>query len=117
MVTDDSCRDLNSKQMATVMTLSSQGKLLFRKKINNSLFFLNNINSDRRMNNELNISCLFPDEIQQYEWYSLNQTIEMLITNNDIEFLNHQEKENNQRFHCLQSIGSLNYRIRSFTNW
>jgi hypothetical protein len=69
------------------------------------------------MDNESNMSCIFPDEFQQYEWYSLNRTIQMLITNNDIEFINHQEKENNKRFHCLKSIDLLNYRIRSFTNW
>jgi len=69
------------------------------------------------MDNELNMSCIFPDEFQQYQWYSLNGTIQMLITNNDIELINHEEKENNKRFHCLQSIDLLNYRIRSFTDW
>jgi len=69
------------------------------------------------MDNQSNISCIFPDEFQQHEWYSLNHTIQMLIKTNDIEFYNHQQKENNKRFHCLQSIDLLNYRIRSFTNW
>jgi hypothetical protein len=69
------------------------------------------------MDNELNISCIFPEDIQQYQWYSLNRTIEMLITSHDIDLINNQEKEINQRFHCLQSIDSFNYRIRSFTNW
>lgn len=41
----------------------------------------------------------------------------MLITNNDIELINSETKENLQRFHCLQSIDSNNYRIRSFKNW
>ena len=88
MVTDDSCRNLNSKQMATVMTLSS------------------------KFDNELNMfSCLFPDDIQQYEWYSLNRTIQMLIKTNDIEFFNYQKNEINKRIHCLQSIDLFNYRI------
>jgi hypothetical protein len=64
-----------------------------------------------------NESCIFPEEFQQHEWYSLNRTIQMIITNNDIELINHQEKGNNKRFHCIQSINSFNYRIRSFTNW
>ena len=69
------------------------------------------------MDNELNMSCQFPEDIQLFQWYSLNRTIQMLITNNDIELINEQQKETNQRFHCVQSIDSFNYRIRSFTNW
>jgi len=69
------------------------------------------------MGNESNISCIFPDEFQQYQWYSLNGTIEMILKSTDIELINAQEKRIHQRFHCLQSMNSFNYRIQSFTNW
>ena len=69
------------------------------------------------MSNESNLSCVYPSEIQQYQWYSLNRTIKMIINNNDIELINFQDKQNNKRFHCLQSIKSSYYRIRSYTNW
>ncbi|CAF1217230.1 unnamed protein product [Adineta steineri] len=96
MATDDSCRDLNSKSMSTVMTLSS---------------------INRQIGNESNISsCIFPEEFQDYEWYSLNRTIQMIIKSTDIELINLKNKGNNKRFHCLQSINSLKYQIQSFTN-
>lgn len=72
---------------------------------------------DRYLGNESNISCIFPDEFQQYEWYSLNQTIQMFIKNNDIELINSKQSHHNQRFHCLQLINSTDYRIRMFINW
>ncbi|CAF2522822.1 unnamed protein product [Rotaria sp. Silwood2] len=95
MATDGSCRDLNSRHMATVMTLSS---------------------INRYMVNESNISCIYPEEFQPYEWYSLNRTIQMFIRNNDIELNHIEQNEYNKRFHCLQSINSSYYRIRIFTN-
>lgn len=69
------------------------------------------------MGNESNMSCTFPDEYQQYEWYSLNRTTQMIVRNNDIELINLEKNEHNQRFHCLQSINSSYFRIRTFTNW
>ncbi|CAF1149498.1 unnamed protein product [Adineta steineri] len=96
MATDDSCRDLNSKSMSTVMTLSS---------------------INRQIGNESNISsCIFPEEFQDYEWYSLNRTIQMIIKSTDIELINLKNKGNNKRFHCLQSMNSLKYQVQSFTN-
>lgn len=96
MATDDSCRSLNSKQLTTVMTLSSK---------------------NGRINTiDTNNSCTFPNDIQQYQWYSLNRTIQMLINNENIELINLKTNEKYQRFHCLQTIDSTNYRIRTFTN-
>jgi len=89
MATDDSCRDLYSKQMSTVMTLK---------------------HSDHHQ------SCLFPNEFQYYEWYSINRTIQMIIKNNNIELIGL-----NKRFNCYKIISSDKsmsiYRIRTFTNW
>ena len=66
------------------------------------------------LDQEKNMSCIFPNDLQDYQWYSLNHTIEMFITNDNIEFRNSQIKK---RFHCLQELDSSNYRIRAFTNW
>ena len=69
------------------------------------------------MDVESNLSCVFPKELQQFQWYSLNHSIEMLINNHDIEFIHSQSKDDKQRYHCLQSINAFNYRIRTFHNW
>ncbi|CAF2042517.1 unnamed protein product [Rotaria magnacalcarata] len=95
MATDGSCRDLNSRHMATVMTLSS---------------------NNRHIGNESNVSCIFPDEFQQIEWYSLNRTMRMFIRNTDIELVHSQQTEYNQRFHCVQSFNSTDSLIRIFMN-
>ncbi|UJR26532.1 hypothetical protein I4U23_007855 [Adineta vaga] len=95
MATDDSCRDLNSKYMPTVMALSS---------------------TNRHKENESNRSCIFPKELQHSAWYSLNRSIQMVIKNTDIELFNLEKNGYNQRFHCLEDLHLFNYRIRSFTN-
>lgn len=66
---------------------------------------------------ESNTSCVFPKEFQDYQWYSLNQSIEMIITNHDIQFIHSHSKDDKQRYHCLQSFDAFNYRIRTFRNW
>ncbi|CAF3716634.1 unnamed protein product [Rotaria sordida] len=94
MATDDSCRDLYSKHMSTVMTLTSK---------------------NRQITNESTQYCIFPNKFQSYEWYSINETIRMIIKNTDIELI-----EINKRFHCYETINlekSINvYRIQTFTN-
>ncbi len=64
----------------------------------------------------VNESCIFPIEFQSYEWYSINQTIRLTITNNNIEL-----NGINKRYHCQKMISSEKpisiYRIRTFTNW
>ncbi|UJR22541.1 hypothetical protein I4U23_025590 [Adineta vaga] len=90
MATDDSCRDLYSKHMSTVITFSTKNYLIHDE-------------------------CTFPKRFQSYEWYSINRTIKMIIKLNNIEF-----NGIDQRFHCQQIIHSeklvTTYRIRSFTN-
>jgi hypothetical protein len=64
----------------------------------------------------LSQSCTFSNELQFYEWYSINRTIRMKITNNNIELIGL-----NKRFYCQQMISSEKstriYRIRTYTNW
>ncbi|CAF1443879.1 unnamed protein product, partial [Adineta ricciae] len=95
MATDDSCRDLNSKYMPIIMTLSSP---------------------NRHKENESNRTCTFPEEFQQSNWYSLNRSIQMIIKHTDIELVNFKDSGSNQRFHCLQTRHRSDYRIRSFNN-
>ncbi|CAF1441776.1 unnamed protein product, partial [Adineta ricciae] len=95
MATDDSCRDLNSKYMPTIMTLSSP---------------------NRHKENESNRTCTFPEEFQQSNWYSLNRSMQMIIKHTDIELVNFKDNGSNQRFHCLQTRHRSDYRIRSFNN-
>jgi hypothetical protein len=111
MATDDSCRDLYSQHMSTVMTLTSKSKI--KKKIIFIFFKFFSNHEDRQMDNQ---SCVFSNEFQSYEWVSINQTIRMMITDNNIEFIGI-----NKRFHCEKIINSEKsisiYRIRTFTNW
>ncbi|CAF3761022.1 unnamed protein product [Adineta steineri] len=90
MATDDSCHDIYSKHMSTVINLSTK-------------------------NDPMNHDCIFPKEFQSYEWYSINRTIRMIIKNYDIEFIGI-----NKRFHCQEVIHSEKsisiYRIRTLTN-
>lgn len=109
MVTDDSCRYLNSKQMATVMTLSSPSKISHPQE--QSFHF--HLIADQQSNH----SCTFPKDLQQSPWYSLNQTIRMFVNEGDINLINTANDDDKQRFHCLQSIDAFNYRIRTFRNW
>ena len=93
---DDSCHDLNSKQMSTIMTLSSTRKV--------------------STSNTSKESCRFPDEFQSQEWHSLNRTVRMRMHANEIYFLGVH-----RRFHCVEHLhsgkGIRFYRIRSFTHW
>lgn len=111
MATDDSCRDLYSKHMSTVMTLSSKSKL---RKIDRDLYVP--IVKDRHINHGLTQICLFPKKLQLHQWYSINQTIRMMVKNNDIELIHM-----NTRFHCQEFLHSDKstsiYRIQTFTNW
>ncbi|CAF4699569.1 unnamed protein product, partial [Rotaria sp. Silwood2] len=94
MATDDSCRDLYSKHMSTVMTLTSK---------------------NRQITNESTPYCIFSNKFQSHEWYSINGTIQMIIKNTDIELI-----EINKRFYCYEMISSEKtisiYRIQTFTN-
>ncbi|CAF3678141.1 unnamed protein product [Rotaria sp. Silwood1] len=94
MATDDSCRDLYSKHMSTIMTLTS---------------------TNYQITNESIQYCIFPNKFQSNEWYSINGTIRMIIKNIDIELI-----EMNKRFHCYEMINlekSINiYHIKTFTN-
>ncbi|CAF2112150.1 unnamed protein product [Rotaria magnacalcarata] len=94
IATDDSCRDLYSKQMSTVMTLSASNYQI----VNKSTDF-----------------CIFPDQYQAYEWYTINGTIRMVINNTDIELIGL-----NKRLYCHEMIDSeksiTTYQIRTYTN-
>ena len=97
MATDDSCHDLYSRQMSTIMSLSS-------KVFNTSTQQI------------INQSCRFPLEFQSDEWYSINHTVRMLITPNNIELIG-----KNKRLHCQQIITAENsihlYRVQTYTHW
>ena len=71
---------------------------------------------DRQVTNQSSETCIFPDIIELYEWYSINQTIRMDMKNTDIELIGI-----NRRFRCREIISSENsisiYRIQSFENW
>lgn len=97
MARDDSCHDLYSRQMSTVMSLSS-------KVFNTS------------SHQFINQSCTFPLQFQSDQWYSINHTIRMMITGSNMELFGI-----NKRFHCQQTmtseISTYLYRIRTFTQW
>jgi len=94
MATDDSCRDLNSKSLSTVMTLSSR----------------------RHSEKQSNRSCLFPIEYHQTEWISLNRSYRLLITHSDMDLFDVDHQGYHQRHQCLDESSSSNYRIRSLNN-
>ena len=97
MARDDSCHDLYSRQMSTVMSLSS-------KVFNTSSHHL------------INQSCRFPLQFQSDQWYSINHTIRMMITGSNMELF-----DINKRFHCQEIITSEQsthlYRIRTYNHW
>ncbi|CAF1046948.1 unnamed protein product [Adineta ricciae] len=90
MATDDSCHDLYSRHISTVITFSAK-------------------------NHSINDECSFPKQFQSHQWFSIDRTIRMIIKTHNIEFLG-----TDHRFHCQRMIHSEKsfaiYSIRSFTN-
>ena len=71
----------------------------------------------QQLENQLNSSCLFPEEFHQIEWYSLNRSLRMTISHHDVDLVDLHRLGHHQRLHCLRTHAPSIYRIRSFTNW
>lgn len=69
-----------------------------------------------QVTNESAPFCIFPTKWKDYEWYSINGTIRMIVNNTDIQLTGL-----NKRLKCHETISLdksiYTYRIQTYTNW